>query len=235
MQQGACHGKAYSHSAPALAAGAGPFYVSRVNRPPAAARHLAAADPVLACILDGADPFRRYGDPDIYLDLLQSIVSQQLSVKAADTIFDRFLGLFPRRNPRPALLAGMRTEKLRTAGVSRQKAGYLKAVARFARAGHLDLDHLRTLDDEQVIEHLTRIKGVGRWTAEMLLMFSLDRPDVFPVDDLGIQSAMKRVYHVKGEGRPLRNRLQRIAETWRPHRTLACRYLWRWKDTAATP
>jgi len=215
-----------------LAASAGPFYVSRVKRFPAAVRQLAAADPVLARIIGAARPLRRYGDPDLYLDLLQSIVSQQLSVKAADTIFARFLGLFPRRYPRPALLAAMRTEKLRTAGVSRQKAGYLKAVARFARAGHLDLDHLRTLDDEQVIEHLTRIKGVGRWTAEMLLMFSLDRPDVFPADDLGIQSAMRRLYNVKGRGRALGKRLQRIAETWRPHRTLACRYLWNWKDQA---
>ena len=219
---------------PALAAGTSPFYVSPVKRLPAAARQLVSADPVLARIITGARPFRRYGDPAIYLDLLQSIVSQQLSVKAVDTIFDRFLGLFPRRYPRPALLAGMRTGKLRTAGVSRQKAGYLKAVARFARAGHLDLAHLRSLDDEQVIEHLTRIKGVGRWTAEMLLMFSLDRPDVFPVDDVGIQSAMKRLYRIKGEGRALRGRLQRIAEAWRPHRTFACRCLWRWKDTAAT-
>jgi DNA-3-methyladenine glycosylase II len=192
-------------------------------------RHLAKQDPVLARIITRPCPFPLYGKADLYADLLQAIVSQQLSVKAADTIFARFLDLFPGRRPAPARLLALRSEKLRAAGVSRQKAGYLKAVARFERDGGLAPGRLRDLDDEQVIEHLTRIRGVGRWTAEMLLMFSLHRPDVFPVDDLGIQQAMRRLYGLSGEGPRFKRRLQTIAEAWRPCRTLACRYLWHWK------
>lgn len=192
-------------------------------------RHLAKQDPVLARIITRPHPFPLYGKTDLYADLLQAIVSQQLSVKAADTIFSRFLDLFPRRRPAPALLLALRNEKLRAAGVSRQKAGYLKAVARFERIGGLAPRKLRALDDEQVIAHLTRIRGVGRWTAEMLLMFSLHRPDVFPADDLGIQQAMRRLYGLRGEGPRFKRRLQGIAENWKPYRTLACRYLWHWK------
>lgn len=201
-----------------------------MTRPSAAARYLAQRDPTLARIITTKDPFRLYADADAYLDLLQSVVSQQLSVRAADTIFRRFLDLFPRRNPTPARLLRLRMERLRSAGVSRQKAEYLKAVATFAQRGHLDSRLLQRMDDEQVIAHLTAIRGVGRWTAEMLLMFSLNRPDVFPVDDLGIQSAMRDLYKLRGDGPRFKARLGRIAETWRPHRTLACKYLWRWRS-----
>lgn len=193
----------------------------------AALRHLRAADPVLACVLDPRATYTPPARPDPYLDLIESILSQQLSVKAAATIFGRLLDLFPRRRPTPARLAALSDAELRAVGVSRQKAGYLRHVAAFAATGGLRLSTLRRLDDEAVIRHLIPIKGVGRWTVEMLLMFTLGRPDVFPADDLGIQNAMKRLYGLRGHGPRLRRRMERIAARWRPHRTLACRHLWR--------
>ena len=202
-----------------------------MTRPAPALRELARRDPRLARIMKGRQPFRPPARPDPYRDLLQSIISQQLSVKAADTIFARFLDLFPRGRPTPARLVVMSDEVLRSAGVSRQKAGYLRNVAAFARTGGLRHARLRTYTDEQVIEHLTAIKGVGRWTVEMLLMFNLQRPDVFPVDDVGIQAAMIRLYGLRVRGRALRVRMEQIAARWRPYRTVACHFLWQWRDT----
>ena len=144
-----------------------------MTRPAPALRELARRDPRLARIMKGRQPFRPPARPDPYRDLLQSIISQQLSVKAADTIFARFLDLFPRRRPTPARLVALSDVALRSAGVSRQKAGYLRNVAAFARTGGLRHARLCTYSDEQVIERLTAIKGVGRWTVEMLLMFTL--------------------------------------------------------------
>jgi len=194
-----------------------------------AAQHLAARDAKLAGILAGP-PFKAYRRSDLYLDLLESILSQQLSVKAAATIFGRFLDLFPNRQPAPRRLLALRPEQLRAAGLSRQKAGYLHNVADFALRHAVSRAALRRLADEEVIALLTQIKGVGRWTVEMLLMFPLDRPDVFPVDDLGIQLAMKQLYGLRGQGPRLRKRMTVIADAWRPHRTLACKYLWRWRS-----
>lgn len=192
-----------------------------------AAAELRRRDPVLARIVTDAPPFRRYAAPDLYLDLLESIVSQQLSVKAAETIFGRFAALFPGGYPAPLRLVKMSDARLRSAGVSRQKAGYLRNVAAFAIGGGMDAVRIAAMTDDEVIAHLTRIKGVGRWTVEMLLMFPLDRPDVFPVDDVGIQQAMISLYRLRAKGRRLHARMREIAEAWRPHRTLACKYLWR--------
>jgi DNA-3-methyladenine glycosylase II len=114
----------------------------------------------------------------------------------------------------------MSPARLRTAGVSRQKAGYLKSVARFELRHGFDHRRLRRMSDEDLVLHLTQIKGVGRWTAEMILMFPLNRPDVLPVDDLGLQNAMKKLYGLRG----------RVGECWRPWRSIACKYLWMWKD-----
>lgn len=194
-------------------------------------RTLARRDPALAGIMRGRTPFTPRARPDPYLDLLQSIVSQQLSVKAADTIFKRLCALFPRGYPTADRLAGLSDQALRAAGVSRQKAGYLRNVAEFARAGGLRLARLRAMTDDEVIAHLTAIKGVGRWTVEMLLMFTLGRPDIFPVDDVGIQAAMIRLYRLRVRGPALRRRMEKIAEAWRPHRTAACHFLWQWRDT----
>ncbi len=192
-----------------------------------------SCDPKLAKAI-GGEPFKAYRNSDIYMDLIESIMSQQLSVKAAATIFGRFLDLFPKRYPEPMLVLELPDAEFRGAGVSRQKAGYLKNVALFAVENNLSLDALKKLGDDEIIALLTQIKGVGRWTVEMLLMFPLGRPDVFPADDLGIQIAMKKLYGLRAKGSPLRKRMFAIAEKWRPHRTLACKYLWRWRRAAVS-
>ena len=194
-----------------------------------ARQQLAARDAKLAGILTGP-PFKAYRHSYLFLDLLEAITSQQLSGKAATTIFERFLNLFPRRQPTPCRLLALQPEQLRAAGLSRQKAGYLHNVAAFALRHDLSRAALRHLGDDEIIALLTQIKGVGRWTTEMLLMFPLDRPDVFPVDDLGIQIAIKKLYGLRGDSLRLRMRMTAIAENWRPHRSLACKYLWRWRS-----
>ena len=168
---------------------------------------------------------------DVYHNLLASIVSQQLSIKAADTIFERFLNLFPDKYPYPEEVLKFNLDDLRLVGLSRQKATYLQNVADFALNEGITWEILSPKTDQEIIDYLTKIKGVGKWTVEMILMFNLQRPDVFPVDDLGIQQAMKMLYQLEVEGKELRAEMVKIAENWRPYRTLACRYLWKWKDT----
>ncbi len=167
----------------------------------------------------------------VYFDLLESIVSQQLSVKAANTIFNRFLLLFPDHYPHPEHLAVIDVIQLRESGLSNQKAAYLKNVARFALEHDLEAHDWDNMDDEAVIQFLTQIKGVGKWTVQMLLMFTLGRPDVLPVDDLGIQQGMVKIFGLQETGKDLKNKMVECAEPWRPWRTIACRYVWRWKDT----
>jgi DNA-3-methyladenine glycosylase II len=166
----------------------------------------------------------------IYFDLLESIVSQQLSVKASNTIFNRFLQLFPDQHPHPELLIQLNPEQLRAVGLSGQKAGYLQNVAKFALENDLEAKDWSGMSEEDIIAFLTQIKGVGKWTVEMLLMFSLGRTDILPVDDLGIQQGIKRLYELEETGKELKKRMFEIAEPWRPYRTYACRYLWRFKD-----
>lgn len=168
----------------------------------------------------------------IYYDLLESIVSQQLSVKVADVIFKRFLSLFPDNYPHPELVVAIEMDKLRSVGLSGQKAGYLQNVAQFALDNDLEQVDWAAMSDEEVILFLTQIKGVGKWTVQMLLMFTLARPDIFPVDDLGIQQGMQRLFKIETENtRLLKIKMIELAEPWRPWRTVACRYLWRWKDS----
>jgi DNA-3-methyladenine glycosylase II len=166
----------------------------------------------------------------VYYDLLESIVSQQLSVKVADIIFQRFLSLFPDQYPHPQQVIDMNFESLRSIGLSNQKAGYIQNVAHFAIQNNLEAIEWSNLTDDEIQNFLTRIKGVGKWTVEMLLMFSLGRPDIFPIDDLGIQQAMIRLFHIEEKGKSLKTKMIELAEPWRPYRTVACRYLWRWKD-----
>jgi DNA-3-methyladenine glycosylase II len=196
---------------------------------PVIRRHL-ARDPAMRRVLQVVkEPYpQRQGDP--YIALLEAIMSQQLSGKAAQTIYHRFLDLFPNRHPDPRRLVKMTPAKLRTAGVSRQKAGYIRNVALFAIKRGLDRKHLDAMTDDEAVEFLTQIKGVGRWTVEMLLMFDMGRPDVLPLDDLGIQTAMKDLFNLRGKGRKLHNRMVECAEPWRPYRSYACMLLWRWKS-----
>ncbi len=168
----------------------------------------------------------------IYYDLLESIVSQQLSVKVADVIFKRFLSLFPDNYPHPEHVIAIEFDQLRSVGLSGQKAGYLQNVARFAIEHDLEKIEWSAMSDEEILSFLTQIKGVGKWTVQMLLMFSLARTDIFPVDDLGIQQAMQRLFNIEEQNpRLLKVKMIELSEPWRPWRTVACRYLWRWKDS----
>ncbi|EAY31955.1 DNA-3-methyladenine glycosylase family protein [Microscilla marina] len=189
-------------------------------------------DPLLKKVIEQASQTLSLALPkkDIYLALVRSIVGQQLSVKAAATIYQRFRELFPENYPTPKLVVAAELDTLKAAGLSKQKATYIKNVAAFAIEGGLDFEVLNNQTDEEIIQVLITIKGVGRWTVEMLLMFAFQRPDVFSVDDLGIQQAVKKLYQLDEEGKALKAKMKTIANAWKPYRTLACLYLWQWKD-----
>ena len=163
--------------------------------------------------------------------LVRAIIFQQLSTKAASTIHDRFIGLLPDRTITSAALADVSDEQFRSVGVSRQKALYLRDLAVKVHSREVTLEGLEDLDDESVIAALTTVKGIGRWTAEMFLMFRLHRPDVLPVGDLGIVTAVQKAYGLRK--RPTPDRLQKLGEAWKPYRTIACWYLWRSLDNPA--
>jgi DNA-3-methyladenine glycosylase II len=167
---------------------------------------------------------------NLFVSLLRAIVSQQLSVKAADTIWQRFLGLFKDGVPHAKSVLKLKDEQLRAVGLSYKKASYIKNIATFSIEQSLDDKLMALKTDDELIEYLAQIKGVGRWTVEMLLMFNLNRADIFPKDDLGIQNGMKKLYKLRSEKKALLKEMEFIAEQWRPHRTLACRYIWRYKD-----
>ncbi|QNH63550.1 DNA-3-methyladenine glycosylase family protein [Hymenobacter sediminicola] len=198
--------------------------------------HLSQADPVLAGIIARGRPIQPSAHEDLYLALLRAIVSQQISTKAAAAIWRKVQALFPPDGyPEPLALVELTDEDLRTAGISRQKAGYLRAIAGFALRDQLDHAHLSQLSADDFTSHLTQIKGVGRWTAQMLQMFALDQPDVFAEGDLGVQNAMRRHYGLEETGRALLKRMTEIAEPWRPYRSLACKYLWQSLDNTPAP
>ena len=169
---------------------------------------------------------RRRGRPaDAYGALVRTIVGQQLSTRAARTIYTRVTALFGDRPPTPEEILAADEEALRAAGLSRPKVSYLRDLARRVIDGELDLDALHALPDEEVIAQITAVKGLGRWSADMFLIFHLDRPDVLPVGDLGIRRAVERAYGLPDL--PDAETLDRIAAPWRPWRTLACFYLWK--------
>lgn len=169
--------------------------------------------------------------PDVYATLLDSITSQQLSVKAAATIHQRFLDLFEDHYPDPNILIDLSPETLRQVGLSGQKSQYLRNTAAFFLENNLMQYNWKQHTEEEIVQLLTQIKGVGRWTVEMILMFSLHFPDVFPIDDLGVQQAIIKLYEISPDlkGKPLRKTMTEIAEPWRPYRSYASRYLWKWK------
>jgi DNA-3-methyladenine glycosylase II len=178
-------------------------------------------------------PFRISKRKDVHFYLIASIMSQQLSTKVANTIRNRFLALYEGRNPTPAEVLATPFETLRSIGLSNAKAGYVQNVARFAIDHGLDHRTLNKMDNEAIVGYLTKIKGVGRWTAEMLLMFSLGREDIFAIDDWGIQNAMIRLYKLdRTDKKAFREQLLRISEKWSPYRTYACMHLWNWKDNS---
>lgn len=172
---------------------------------------------------------------NIPLRLMHAIMSQQLSTKVADVFRKRFHDLFPHPNPSAPEVLQIPYETLRSIGLSHAKATYVHNVAAFCVEHRITDKKLLAMSNEEVISLLTEIKGVGRWTVEMLLMFSLGREDVFPVDDLGIQQAMVKLYRLRTkEKKALQQRLQRIAAQWSPYRTYACMHLWAWKDNTPT-
>jgi len=190
-----------------------------------ARRHLARRDPILRDLMREHGPCglasRHHADP--FKALIRAIVGQQLSTKAAATIFSRFEGLYP-SFPTPAQVMATSDARLRGVGLSSQKLGYLRDLCTRIESGALPLAALDGLEDESVVETLTQVKGIGRWTAEMFLIFRLMRPDVLPVGDLGIVKAVQRAYKLRKA--PNAERLTRIGEAWRPYRSVACWYLW---------
>jgi DNA-3-methyladenine glycosylase II len=193
-------------------------------------RELAAADPVMGALIDrfgelSIDARRRRRPPvDAYGMLLRSVVGQQLSVKAAATIYGRVLDLFGGTTPPPKDLLEIEPQRLREAGLSGRKVEYVRDLAAHVLSGELELDRLDSLSDEEVIDEITAIRGFGLWSAQMFLIFFLERPDVLPTGDLGIRNAVKGAYGLDEVPAPAE--LERIAEPWRPHRTLASMYLW---------
>jgi DNA-3-methyladenine glycosylase II len=184
-------------------------------------------DPVLGALIKqiGACGMAERQRKDHLTALVGSIVSQQLSTKAAATIFGRFVALFPDSAISGAdAIAAVDDARLRSVGFSGQKVRYLRDLCARIQDGRLDLDALDALEDEDVIDRLMAVKGFGRWTAEMFLMFRLHRPDVLPVDDLGIQKAVRRLYRLRKH--PDAKRLIKLGEPWRPYRSVACWYLW---------
>jgi DNA-3-methyladenine glycosylase II len=198
-----------------------------------ARRVLARRDPVIRNLM------RRFGEcglakaqrTDPFRALLHAIIAQQLSTKAASTIEARFAALFDGR-PTAAAIAAMPDDRLRAVGISPQKLGYIRDLCVRTLDRSLALDALESLPDEDVIVALTNVKGIGRWTAEMFLMFRLHRPDVLPVGDLGIVKAVQRAYKLRLAPTPVR--LTRLGENWRPYRSVACWYLWASLDNKGT-
>jgi DNA-3-methyladenine glycosylase II len=168
---------------------------------------------------------------DTFESLCKSIIYQQLSGKAAGTIHRRFLELYKGvSHPSPKQVAKTSIEKFRSVGVSQQKASYLIDLAKKFLDGTVDPKHFREMTDEAIRTHLVAVKGIGRWTADMFLMFTLHRPDVLPTGDLGIQKAMKDLFKLRTL--PSAEKMEKLAEPWRPYRTVACRYLWDSLDNA---
>ena len=197
-----------------------------------ARRLLLRRDPVLAALIREHGPcgLAAAQRADHFSALVRAIVFQQLSTKAASTIYGRMVALLPGAALTPESLAALTDERLRTAGISRQKAGYLRDLCAKVSAGVVPLDDLEHMEDEQVIAALTTVKGIGRWSAEMFLMFRLHRPDVLPVGDLGIVNAVMKVYRLRKKPTP--DRLRRLGEAWKPFRSVASWYLWRSLDNA---
>ncbi|MCF6401989.1 DNA-3-methyladenine glycosylase 2 family protein [Chitinophaga filiformis] len=172
---------------------------------------------------------------NIALRLIASIMSQQLSVKVATVIYERFLALYGGEEPSPQQIVDTPAPTLRAIGLSNAKVSYVHNVARFAVEEQLTDKQLEKMPDEEVIKYLTQIKGVGRWTVEMLLMFYLGREDVFAIDDWGLQQAMIKIYKLDNtDKKAFKEKLLKISGKWSPYRTYACRYLWAWKDMKPT-
>jgi len=188
-------------------------------------------DKKLREIISLQDPYTLIKGKDIYLSLCKSIVSQQLSTRVAEVIYGRFLDLYKNRKPTAQQIVDTPFEKLRSVGLSNAKASYLQNVCHFFIEEKLTDAKLHKMSDEAIIEKLTQIKGVGKWTVEMILMFALGREDVFAMDDLIIQQRFALLYKLDmTDKKAFKIKMQQQSIKWSPYRTYACHYLWGWKD-----
>ncbi|MFZ1452644.1 MAG: DNA-3-methyladenine glycosylase 2 family protein [Ferruginibacter sp.] len=188
-------------------------------------------DKKLKKIVEQQEPFVLVKRKNIYLHLCNSIMSQQLSTKVADVFQRRFLALFNNKNPTAEQIAATPFETLRGIGLSNAKANYVLNVCNFFIEEKITDAELYKMSNEEMIKYLTQIKGVGQWTVEMVLMFTLGREDVFAVDDLGIQQAICKLYNIdSADKKVMKEKMLDVSKKWSPYRTYACRYLWGWKD-----
>ncbi len=201
--------------------------------PKAKDAHIAhlSKDKKLLKLIETVEPYQLKKRKNICLRLCASIMSQQLSTRVAEVIFKRFLELYDGEEPTAQQIIDTPFDKLRGVGLSNAKVNYVQNVARYLLEQNTDDKQFAKMSNDEVIEFLTKIKGVGRWTVEMLLMFTLGREDVFAVDDLGIQQAMAKVYKLDMmDKKALREKMLKISAKWSPYRTYACFYLWKYKD-----
>ena len=197
----------------------------------AALAHLSSADPVMARLIGASGPLQLTAHTDYFFTLLDSIASQQLSSKVAAVIVNRLRALVPDKEvPDAESILALPDQTLRDTGLSWSKVSYVKDLAHRVVTGQLDLAHIAQMEDEDVIKQLIAVKGIGRWTAEMFLIFSLARPDVLAVDDYGLRAAMMRLYNLPEMPKPAV--MREIGEPWRPYRSYASLYLWRGHDNA---
>ncbi|MBK9255582.1 MAG: DNA-3-methyladenine glycosylase 2 family protein [Saprospiraceae bacterium] len=187
-------------------------------------------DTKIAVLIDNTPLYLEYRDVNVFDQLIRSVVSQQLSTTAASTIYNRFLSILNQNMPVQESVLSLQHEALRAVGLSSQKAQYIKNIAAFFQENDLFDTDWENMSDHEIIHLLTKIKGVGIWTVQMLLMFTLKREDVFPIDDLVIRNSMIELYDVKSKKKQLIEELHIIADPWSPYRSIACRYLWAAKD-----
>jgi DNA-3-methyladenine glycosylase II len=191
-----------------------------------ALNHLKKCDPVMASIIASVGPYKPSYHEPTFRALVRSIVFQQLAGAAARTIFNR-LEAACNGDVTPASILKLSDAQLRAVGLSKQKLSYVRSLAELTQKGEIVFEKLGEMDDEEIIEHLTRVKGIGRWTAQMFLMFALRRPDVMPHVDFGINSAIKKHYRKRKLKPP---HIEKISKNWAPYRSIACWYLWRSLD-----
>ena len=195
-----------------------------------------AKDKKFKKIIELQVPFELGKRKKVYLHLCYSIMSQQLSTKVADVFHRRFLELYAGKEPTAQQIAATPFETLRGIGLSNAKANYVLNVSNFFIDEKITDEKLYKMSNEEVIKYLTQIKGVGQWTVEMILMFTLGREDVFAVDDLGIQQAICKLYKIDAtDKKAMKEKMLIVSKKWSPYRTYACRYLWGWKDNTTPP
>ena len=190
-----------------------------------ASKKLIKMDPVLGKIIPNFDLPAYNPGGSYFVNLVESIISQQLSIKAADTIWGRVQDLFKDRHVTPEEMLQLPDEKLRAAGLSFAKIKYIKDLATKTLESGIVFEQFEVMTDEEIITELVKVKGIGQWTAEMFLMFAMGRPDIFSYGDLGIRKGIQKLYNMKKE--PTEKQAAKIAEKWRPYRTVACRYIWK--------